>query len=390
MGSLLVIVLLFLLIGVFLFVWLRKTGGTPVFPVPHLHQKYFAGLNHLINEEPDQALDVFLELVKIDGDTVDMHLALGSLFRRRGEVDRATRIHQNLIARPDLPRDYRIQVLFALGQDYNRAGVLDRAERLFLELLQLKPRHEKAQLCLLDIYQQEKDWLKAIDLAQKLSIIRGKPSQYVVAQYFCQLVDQAWEAARFDQVQRYIKKALSADPHCVRAHILRADLACHLKVYQEAIHSYKRILMDTVDYFPVIAPSLRRCHEALGTVKEMMDFLQVCVKRRQDPAFIAMIAEYLYDTKGADSAIEFITPYVERSPSIETLYAFIVFQGERSVSEARQPLETIRKYVKVMLDKHSDYRCQHCGFSTKSLFWSCPACHYWDSFKSVVEESLIN
>src|SRR6478736_1140125 len=124
----------------------------------NLPRDYLVGLNFLLNEEPDKAVDVFIKMLEVDSNTVETHLAVGKLFRRRGEVDRAIRIHQNLIARPQLDKVYREQSLFELGQDYFSAGVLDRAERIFLELVEVKSFSAKALRALLDIYQQEKDW----------------------------------------------------------------------------------------------------------------------------------------------------------------------------------------------------------------------------------------
>src|SRR3990167_1046957 len=155
-----------------------------------LPRDYLVGLNFLLNEETDKAVDVFIKMLEVDSDTVETHLAVGKLFRRRGEVDRAIRIHQNLIARPQLEKNYREQSLFELGQDYLSAGMLDRAERVFLELVNAKSHAAQALKILIDIYQQERDWLNAIDMAERYESATRQNMQPVIAHYYCELADR--------------------------------------------------------------------------------------------------------------------------------------------------------------------------------------------------------
>ncbi len=170
-----------------------------------LPRDYFIGLKYLIDEQPDKAVDIFIKMLEVNSDTVETHLALGGLFRRRGEVNRAIRIHQNLIARPQLVKGQRVQALSELAQDYMRAGVLDRAENLFLELLELDKGNEANFRYLLHIYEQQKDWEQAITIARKLHNM-----QPAIAHYYCELGDH--------------KKALLMDKNCVRATLLQGAM----------------------------------------------------------------------------------------------------------------------------------------------------------------------
>src|SRR3990167_50959 len=182
----------------------------------NLPRDYLVGLNFLLNEEPDKAVDVFIKMLEVDSNTVETHLAVGKLFRKKGQVDRAIRIHQNLIARPQLDKSYREQALFALGQDYLSAGMLDRAERIFLDLISTKA-HVTALWALLDIYQQEKSWDQAIAIAKKLEGATRKNMQSVIAQYWCELAESHLQKKQYEQANQAVQEALDADKQCVRA-----------------------------------------------------------------------------------------------------------------------------------------------------------------------------
>src|SRR3990167_859744 len=190
----------------------------------NLPADYFVGLNYLINEQPDKAVDVFILLLEVNSETIETHLALGSLFRRRGEVDRAIRMHQNLIARPQLSKHYRAQALEALGQDYLHAGVIDRDEKLFLELVEMGEKNIPSLRSLLHIYQQEKDWLQAIETAQKLAAVSGETMDPTIAQYYCEIAEQVMEEGAMHQASRYLKRAKAIDPDCVMASLMRGNI----------------------------------------------------------------------------------------------------------------------------------------------------------------------
>ena len=236
-----------------------------------IHRDYFKGLNYLINEQPDKAVDVFIKLLEVDSDTVETHLALGSLFRRRGEVDRAIRIHQNLIARPQLAKQHRLHALSELGQDYLRAGVLDRAERLFLELVELGEGNQSSLRFLLRIYQQEKDWHKAIEIAHKLQT-PSEPMHSIIAQYYCELAEQMIKKGRVDQILNYLKRAQAIDHSCVRASLIRARLEYDTQRYKESIRCYKRVIDQDPDYISEIVAPLSECYQELAEEEKLVTY----------------------------------------------------------------------------------------------------------------------
>lgn len=239
-------------------------------------QDYFLGLNYLINEQPDKAVDVFIKVLEVNSDTVEMHLALGSLFRRQGEVERAIRIHQNLIARPQLEKEQRIKALFELGQDYLHAGVLDRAERLFLELLEINDEDLMTYKCLLNIYEKQKDWRQAITVAKKLVGASEGRSWTPLAYYYCELVEETLNQGLIDEAQVYLKKALIYDKNCVRASILLGKLEFNAGQYKHALRYYKQVKDQDADFISEAAPYLINCYEQLDKTDDGLQYLNAC------------------------------------------------------------------------------------------------------------------
>src|SRR5215813_4812118 len=205
-----------------------------------LPTSYFRGLNFLINQQPDKAIEAFIEVVKVDPQTVELHFALGNLFRRRGEVERAIRMHQNLADRADLATEQRVSAVFELGQDYLKAGLLDRAEEMFQKLAGT-PYEQSAFKFLLEIYEQEKDWLQAIDVSRRMDSVTGQSSQREIAHFYCELAQSEMTHSRPEQARSYLQEALNINRKCVRAHVLLGDIALSERQPEEAIECWKRI-----------------------------------------------------------------------------------------------------------------------------------------------------
>ena len=263
-----------------------------------LRRDYFKGLNYLIDEQPDKAVDVFIKLLEVDSDTIETHLALGNLFRRRGEVDRAIRIHQNLIARPQLEKQYRVQALSALGQDFLGAGVLDRAERLFLNLVEMGEENQASLRFLLNIYQQEKDWEKAIEMAKKLASVSGESMHTVIAQYYCELAEMMKERGRVRETQQYLKRAQTVDSSCVRASMIRASLLVEEQQYKEAIRYYKRVVSQDPDFISEIVSPISECYRKLDEEAKLVDYLEECLQKYPRISLVLAISDTLQTWHG--------------------------------------------------------------------------------------------
>lgn len=347
---------------------------------------YLVGLNYLLNEQPDKAVDVFLKMLEVDSDTVETHLALGNLFRRRGEVDRAIRIHQNLIARPNLGNQQRTQALLELGQDYMRAGVLDRAERIFLDITNMADYPHASLQHLLDIYQQEKAWEQAIIIARKFEQATNESMQTKIAHYYCELAQLARTANRIDEALNYLKKALAADRQCVRASLMHGDLALQESNYKLAIRHYKYVKNQDADYLSETINPLVRCYEQLNQIEELIHYFSQCLTEYTRVSFVLILAECMQHTQGVDAAINFIINYLKEHPSIRGLKRIIELQlvkeGIKSGTEI-PILQILNDLTANILKDKPIYRCRNCGFHSKTLHWLCPRCKNWSTVKPI-------
>lgn len=346
-----------------------------------LPRDYLVGLNFLLNEEPDKAVDVFIKMLEVDSSTVETHLAVGKLFRRRGEVERAIRIHQNLIARPELDKDYREQSLFELGQDYLCAGFLDRAERIFSDLVGVKAYSEPALRDLLHIYQQEKDWAKAIEAAAKLEIVTRKNMQPIIAHYYCEQAEIMQTKGQLEQADLLLKQALQVDAKCVRASLLQAKLEMNKGNYPLALKSLKRIKSQNADYLSEAIDPIALCYAKLDEGdKLILYFMQILEEHPSMPVMV-ILAEQIKHWKGNKIAANFVADYVRRHPSISGLNLFINLYLSNAEGRAREDLLILQGLTNKLLSDQPTYQCASCGFSGKSVHWQCPGCKQWSSVK---------
>src|SRR5262245_49438811 len=228
-----------------------------------LPRSYFRGLNFLLNEQPDKAIEAFLEAARVDPETIELHFALGNLFRRRGETDRAIRVHRNLVERDNLSEEQRLHALAELGQDYLKAGLLDRAEEIFVKLRGTS-RNEEALRVLLEIYQQEKEWAKAIAIAEELPDHAGHEWIREVANFHCELAANALLNDQLEEGLKQLELALSVNRKCTRATILQGELALKQGDPAAAIEHWKRIEQQNPVYLALIADKLMEAYRAMG------------------------------------------------------------------------------------------------------------------------------
>jgi lipopolysaccharide biosynthesis regulator YciM len=349
----------------------------------NLPRDYLVGLNFLLNEEPDKAVDIFIKMLEVDSSTVETHLAVGKLFRRRGEVDRAIRIHQNLIARPQLAKAYKDQSMFELGQDYLRAGMLDRAEKVFLDVVVFKEYAVPAMRALLDIYQQEKSWHNAIKIATKLAVATKTNMQPVIAHYFCELAEVALNKGQMQQCQEFLREALDIDIQCVRGSLMLANFYIKKGDYKTALKTLKRIKDQDPNYLSEAIDLLAECYEKLNKEKKMVAYLMQVLDEYPKIPVVLILSERIRQWKGDKVAANFVADYIRRYPSIGGLHLFINLYLSNTEGRAREDLLILQGLTgKLLMDK-PDYQCISCGFSGKSLHWQCPGCKQWSTVKPV-------
>jgi lipopolysaccharide assembly protein B len=351
---------------------------------PHgMHPEYLKGLNYVLNEQPDKAIEVFIRLLEVDSETVETHLALGNLFRRRGEVDRAIRIHQNLIARPTLNRDQRALALLELGLDYMRSGLLDRAESLFKELIDIGVYPAQAFRELLEIYQQEKDWDNCINTARRLESASGESQADVIAQFYCEKADELRGQGQFKSAAESVRRALGIAPDCVRASLIEAELAIANGKLRHAVRAYRRIEKQDPEYLPEVVAPLLDCYRQLDRIDEGIAWLRKMVDRHGGITAILTLTDLIAQYDGEDAAAEFITSELRKRPSVRGLERLLEYTLAHAGGQTRESLITIRELTGKLLEDRPVYQCTHCGFVGKSLHWLCPGCKHWNTVKPI-------
>jgi len=341
--------------------------------------RYFRGLNYLLNEQPDKAIEVFLKLAEVNQDTVETHFALGSLFRRRGEVDRAIRFHQNIIAKPSLNDRQRTRALLELGEDYMRAGLLDRAERLFAELIERDAHTPSALRHLLDIYQQEKDWELAIEIARRIEQTSGKNMGSINAHFCCELAQQELEKDNQEQARRHLRQARRYHQANVRARLLEANMAEQQGLHQDAIDGLRKVIELQPQFLPEVLPGLIRNFEQAGKADEIRPLLEQYVSGNPGISTVIALADVIQSADGAPAGAKFLLDQLRQRPSVRGLQYLLEVADKQTGPDLEEYSGIFEELAGKILKKEALYRCENCGFGGHQHHWQCPSCKQWDS-----------
>ncbi|HUW26577.1 MAG TPA: lipopolysaccharide assembly protein LapB [Gallionella sp.] len=344
-----------------------------------LPQSYFQGLNFLLNEQQDKAIEAFIEVVKVDPQTIELHFALGSLFRRRGEIDRALRMHHNLVDRADLDNDKRQQAIFELAQDYLKAGIFDRAESLFRELK--KTAYAKPSLeFLLELFQKEHDWLKAIDIAQQLAAATGQPYSKQAALFYCELASE--EIAKDNTVAAYghLQQALTIYPGAVRATMMLGDMVVSECRHEQAISIWKNIEIQDAQYLPLVAERLLNAYRYLDREAEGIALLREYLGKYHSLDLMNVVFDGVIKNEGPAAAYQLVRDELQHNPSLLGLDKLLEARLLEMPMERRADVELVKDLVHKRTRNLAMYHCAHCGFKARQFYWHCPACQAWDSY----------
>jgi len=365
-----------------------RQGVGRLTPAGGMRADYYRGLNYLLDEEPDKAIEVFIRMVEVDSDTVETHFALGSLFRRRGEVDRAIRIHQNLIARPNLARPHRHQALFSLAEDYMRAGLLDRAESLFLELTDVRAYMRPALRRLISIYEQQKDWEQAILMARKLELASGEAQFERAAQYYCELAESAINQRDIKQARRYLKRAEMFDRRNVRASMLRSELMQLEGNSKGAIRGLKRALESDVSLALEILPRLYRLFQSTSQRQGFSHLLEDLRRNAEDSTAQIALAAIVDPEINDPVAEQCIAQYLRGAPGLKGFSELVELLSGEPPESSEQGMQSLRHALQRFLEAAPKYRCGECGFTARHLVWQCPSCKSWNTIRPHYEIAL--
>ncbi len=356
--------------------------------VSRLSTTYFRGLNYLLNEQPDKAIELFLHIAELDKDTFETQVALGHLFRRRGEVDRAIRLHQGLVQRSDLNDQQKVQALLALGEDYMRSGLLDRAETVFSDLARIDQRAPQALKHLIGIYQAERDWTKAIENATRYEAATGEPMGKLIAHFECELADRLRAGGDVAGARQAIARAYAADSDAVRPGIMEGRIEVEAGDDAAAIRAFERAARHDPDYLPEILPALLECYRRVGDVPGARSFLTEMSEHYRGVAPVLALTRLVESDEGVAAARSYLARQLKDRPSVRGEAALI----DLTLAEGTDPeatLHDLKHITDQLLVRNPSYRCNRCGFGARSHHWQCPSCKEWGTIKPLLNYAVV-
>lgn len=352
-----------------------------------LPRGYFKGLNFLLNEQPDKAIDAFIEIVQLDPETAEMHFALGNLFRRRGETERAIRVHQNLLSRPDLPIEQQVHAQYELGMDYLKAGLLDRAEETF-NLLVDTPYGVQARRALLEIFQREKEWRRAITAAEGLQESGAGAYHKEIAQFYCELAQDAMVRLQPDDAKILLDKALQADRKNVRATMLYGDALLAQNDIEGALKTWRRVEQQSVPHVALVAGRLMDGYRKLGRLEEGVSLLRAYLEEASSIDLIEVVFKAVIELNGVEAAKQLVVEELRRNPTLLGLDKLLEARLMDAPANVWEELSMVKNLVHGYTQKLSRYQCSHCGFKARQYYWQCPGCSKWETYPPRRTEEL--
>lgn len=378
--------------------WLGRSGRSSQSPQDAARSTYYKGLNYLLDARDDGAIDAFIDGLEVNSETVETHLALGSLLRRRGEADRAVRIHQNLLSRPSLPTRVVHRAHLELARDYISAGLLDRAERLLQDLATESVEQRQASLSyLVSIYERQKDWQQAIASASatlpKKTLLASSPAadeareqqktRRAVAHYYCELAEECMRQNQWRQARQLLAQAMQRDRRCARASLLLGELEYRCGKYRAAIRTLRQIRQQDATAIPYSVSLLRQCYDALDDSTSLSLYLQQCLRSAPSAALMLALATELGERRGGDTAAAFLAEHLPRYPSLRGVARWVQWQMDSAEDTESSDMQLLHELLQALIEERPEYRCRHCGFSGKQLHWHCPGCQQWGTTASI-------
>lgn len=341
---------------------------------------YFRGLNHLLNEQQDQAIDAFIEAVQSDPDTAELHFALGNLFRRRGDYDRAVRVHEHLLSRADIGRKERDRAQHALAMDFLKAGLLDRAEAA-LHRLEGSAFEAEAFLALLAIYERSRDWSQARQIAEKLEKAEQGSFANRLAHYMCEEAEQAVRGGDVDGALKLLSDAVVRAPQLARGWLALSSLHAQAGRHGAAFDALKEIQRHAPAAMPLAARSLAELAQQTGRVEEARRLLLSNDQRA--PSIDVTEALAMLSMSPEQTRAQYLS-HLQREPSLVLATQWLA--GEPFSDPAAQA--TVQAALAQASAPLKRYRCAACGFEAQQHFWHCPGCQAWDSYPARRVEEL--
>ncbi|MDX5627082.1 MULTISPECIES: lipopolysaccharide assembly protein LapB [unclassified Brenneria] len=349
-----------------------------------LSREYVTGVNFLLSNQQDKAVELFLDMLKDDSNTFEAHLTLGNLFRSRGEVDRAIRIHQALTESTSLSFEQRLLAVQQLGRDYMAAGLYDRAEEILKQLVDEEDFRRSALQQLLLIHQATSDWLNAIDVAETLVKMGEDSLKADIAHFYCEQALLAMGSDDLDKALALLKKGAAADKQCARVSIMMGRIYMAQQQYARAVDALQQVLEQDKELVSETLSMLQECYQYLQQPQDWAAFLTRCVEENTGAAAELMLADIIEQDQGTEAAQVYINRQLQRHPTMRVFHRLMDYHlNEAEDGRAKESLLVLRDMVGEQIRTKPRYSCRKCGFTSQSLYWHCPSCRSWASMKPI-------
>ncbi|RHW77108.1 lipopolysaccharide assembly protein LapB [Colwellia sp. RSH04] len=345
--------------------------------------KYSTGLNYLLSNQQDKAIDSLLDALKVEDDSVEAHFAMANLFRKRGELDRALKVHEHLVRLGGLPTKAKQQAVFELGKDFLSAGLYDRAEKMFSKLLKSKTYGLKSISYLLQIFQSTKDWQQGLSHKKQIIKVNDKRQLHTLANFYCELATTAFEQDKFIDVIELLEEALALDPNSCRANWLMAKIYENHEQCEQAAQCYQEIYEQDKEFFPDVIAQMQACYTRLDDLESFYKFIKKVYDETASSSALITYLNYIQEKHGHKKAKEFILTALKRRPTIRGFQHFIKMQMSQSDNVDNTSLDLIKELISEYISIKHRYSCRTCGFNSSTHYWSCPSCHEWEQLKPV-------
>lgn len=341
---------------------------------------YLRGLNLVLSQKTDQALELFIQMAKVDEDTLETHFALGHLFRRRGEFDRAIRVHENLLKRENISEMHHDQAVYALAEDYLGAGLFDRAEELFEQIRDSESHSQLALERLVYIYEREGEWTRAIETHRRLEMLSGQKTAHV-AHYYCELAEQALAEGDIARAREHLQNSVRSPSGALRGTLIRARIARGEQRYGEAAALYRQVIEQDRGFVSEVLADLLDCYEQDGRQDEFESFIR---ELGRDPSVNREVAyaAILHDLTRSPALAESVTWFIAENEVLNHLIDVDVIRSGDAEPRAAA-IKRIAEGLRMLALSTPRYRCGNCGYGTQRFIWHCPSCNLWESIRPV-------
>jgi len=340
---------------------------------------YFRGLNFLIREQHDKAIEAFIEAVQANTESLELHFALGSLFRRRGEIERAIHLHQGLLERPQLSDLQKTAIMAELANDFFKAGLFDRAEQLFRTLCEAPSYQHSSLRSLLDIYIREREWSHAIATAAELERESGVSFRKEIAQFHCELAAKALQAKDIATARQELETALHINKHCIRATVMQGEIAAAAGNTAEAAATWLHIEKQRPQYLGLVAARVLEAYRTIGQGEQGLQLLHGWVEKYKLPAVLSVVYETTLKEQGAEAAAQLARAELAKKPSLNILNQLLQARALEKTNDA-EDVPLMQNTVHHFLGNSRSYCCEQCGFKARRYYWQCPGCNGWETF----------